>query len=302
MLKLKKSTYALILANIILFFLLLIAWHSNRVRYSLQTRIIRLAPNEIISEAEEIILKLPKNIASPFLNEFRIVKRGEAFLLKRDYGEFYIQPDLIKRFFYVLNMEEHAIFITNNLNEYSSYSVDEYSAFNIRFIGQNKEILLDLHVGKLDVTGQLRYVRRGNVPSSVFCVSDAISPFLNTLPSFWLDMEVYRAKLNGNQINTIEMNENMVLRTLEKEAYFVALEKTISSLTAIDIFDGLPIENNTTKTFTITLERNESISIFCTPIESGDFILFDSRNKNAYILSAYSQKRLMENVEAIIKS
>lgn len=298
--QLKKSTKALILANVILFFLLLIALFTNKIIASVQTRIIRLAPNAIISETEEIILKLPKNIASPLLNEFRIIKRGEAFLLKRDYGEFYIQPELIGRFFSVLNKEEHALFITNNFSEYSSYALDESSAFNIRFVARNKEILLDLYIGKLDVTGQLRYIRRGNVPSSVFCISDAISPFLNTQPSFWLDMQVYKAKLNGNQINSIEMNENMVLRTLEREAYFATLEKTLSSLTAIDIFDNFSVENNTTQTFTIRLERNEEISISSTPLESGDFILFDSRGKNAYILSAYSQKRLMESVDAIM--
>lgn len=298
--QLKRSTKTLILANTILFFLLAIALFTNKIITSVQTRIIRLAPNEIISEAQEIILKLPKNIASPFLNEFKIVKRGSAFLLKRDYGEFYIQPELMRRFFSVLNKDEHALFITNNFSEYSSYSLDEASAFNIRFIAENKEILLELYVGQLDVTGQLRYVRRGNVQSSVFCVSDAISPFLNTSPSFWLDMQVYKAKLNNNQINSIEMNDNIVLRTLEKEAEFIALEKALSSLTAIDIFDSLPIENQTTETFTITLERNESLSISCTPLESGDFILFDSRGKNAYILSAYSQKRLMESVEAIV--
>ena len=299
--QLKKSTQFLILANIILFLLLLIALFTNKIIASVQTRIIRLAPNAIISETEEIILKLPKNIASPLLNEFRIIKRGEAFLLKRDYGEFYIQPELIGRFFSVLNKEEHALFITNNFNEYSSYALDELSAFNIRLIAGNKEILVDLYVGKVDVTGQLRYIRRGNVPSSVFCISDAISPFLNTLPSFWLDMQVYKAKLNNNQINGIEMNENRVLRTLEKEAEFITLEKTLSSLTAIDVFDNFPIENNTTQTFTILLERNETISISFTPLENGDFILFDSRGKNAYILSAYSKKRLMESVETILK-
>ena len=300
MLHLRKSTYSLILANLILLFLLLVALCTNRQHSSLQTRLLRLAPNEIISEAQEIILKLPKNIASPFLNEFKIVKRGSAFLLERDYGEFYIQPELMRRFFSVLNKEEHALFITDNFNEYSSYSLDEYSVFSIRFIAQNKEILLDLYVGQLDVTGQLRYIRRGNVPSSVFAVSDAINPFLNTSPSFWLDMQVYKAKLQENQINSIEMNENRVLRTLEKEEQFTALEKMLSSLTAIDIFDGLPIENQKTQTFNITLERNESISIFCTPLENGDFILFDNRRKNADILSAYSQKRPIESVEAII--
>ena len=299
--QLKKSTQFLILVNIILFLLLLIALFTNKIIASVQTRIIRLAPNAIISETEEIILKLPKNIASPLLNEFRIIKRGEAFLLKRDYGEFYIQPELIGRFFSVLSKEEYALFITNNFNEYSSYALDEDSAFNIRFVARNKEILLDLHIGKLDVTGQLRYIRRGNVPSSVFCISDAISPFLNTLPSFWLDMQVYKAKLNNNQINGIEMNENRVLRTLEKEAEFITLEKTLSSLTAIDIFDNFPIENNTTQTFTILLERNESISISSTPLENGDFILFDSRGKNTYILSAYSQKRLVESIKAIMR-
>jgi len=114
-------------------------------------------------------------------------------------------------------------------------------------------------------------------------------------------MQVYKAKLNNNQINGIEMNENRVLRALEKEAEFITLEKTLSSLTAIDVFDNFPIENNTTQTFTIALERNESISISFTPLENGDFILFDSRGKNAYILSAYSKKRLMESVETILK-
>lgn len=299
--QLKKSTKFLILANVILFFLLLIALFTNKIIISVQTRVVRLAPDAIIMDAQEIILKLPKNIASPLLNEFKIIKRGEAFLLKRDYGEFYIQPELMGRFFSVLNKKEHALFITNNFNEYSSYALDEDSAFNIRFVAQNKEILLDLYIGKLDVTGQLRYIRRGNVPSSVFCVSDAISPFLNTLPSFWLDMQVYSAKLNKNQINSIEMGENRVLRTLEKEAEFITLEKTLSSLTAIDVFDSFPIEDNTTQTFTIVLERNESISISFTPLENGDFILFDSRGKNAYILSAYSKRRLMECVETILR-
>lgn len=298
---LKKSTLYLISLNLVLICLLFIAQCTNKKTSSKHSRMLRLVPNAIISETEEIILKLPKSIASPLLNEFRIIKRGEAFLLKRDYSEFYIQPELIGRFFSVLNVEEHAIFITDNFSEYQAYALDESSAFNIRFIALNKDVLLDLYIGKLDETGQLRYVRRGNVASSVFCVSNAIAPFLNTLPSFWLDMQVYKAKLNNNQINSIEMNETRVLRTLEKDADFVSLEKIISSLTAIDIFDNLPVENDATKTFTITLERNERISISCTPLENGDFILFDSRGKNAYILSAYSKKRLMESVEAIIK-
>ncbi|MGP1438743.1 MAG: DUF4340 domain-containing protein, partial [Treponema sp.] len=247
--KLKKSTLILISINLILLLLISISKCTNKNTISRQTRIIRLVPKTIINEIDEIILKLPKNLASPLLDEFRIIKRKEAFLLKRNYGEFYIHPELIERFFSVLNMEEHALFITDNFREYDAYAVDELSAFNIRFVSKNKDIL-DLYIGKLDVTGQLRYIRRGNVASSVLCVSDAISPFLNTLPSFWLDMQLYKAKLNNNQINGIEINGNKVLRTFEKEKDFVSLEKALSSLTAIDIFDNLPIKNKATQNFT----------------------------------------------------
>ena len=179
------------------------------------------------------------------------------------------------------------------------YGISEDESFSFRFIGKNEEILLDLYIGFPDSTEYLRYIRRGSVASSVIAVEDNISTFLTSSPLFWLDMQIYKAKFMNDNILEINMKNEVAIRNKQNDLFFKMLEKTLSSLTMINIFDGLPIENDKTKTFTIKLEKGSDLSISLTPLENEDYILFDNTGKGSYIISSYSTKKLIEKIENI---
>lgn len=299
MIKLKPSTITLILINVSLFILLLIAQCTKKIKYDPKEYIVRLVPPSILKETKTIVLSSNKKNTLPVNSSFKIIKKEKTYILKKGRHEYYIKIDLIERLFKELVRERKAYFITNNFSDYIYYGISEDESFSFRFIGKNEEILLDLYIGFPDSTEYLRYIRRGSIASSVIAVEDNISTFLTSSPLFWLDMQIYKAKFMNDNILEINMKNEVAIRNKQNDLFFKMLEKTLSSLTMINIFDGLPIENDKTKTFTIKLEKGSDLSISLTPLENEDYILFDNTGKGSYIISSYSTKKLIEKIENI---
>lgn len=296
---LKKSTIILIFINISVFFLLLIA-RCKMISLSEKNLALsmKLLPPSILKDTKEIVLNSPSSATAS--SSFRIIKEEPAWLLKMRYSSYYVKKDKIEAFISLLSKDMDAYFITDNLRDYHYYGVDDDSSFNVRFIGSDKNILLDIYFGSSDAVHLNRYVRRGNVSSSVFSVPDGMSHFLLSDASFWVDMQVYKEKLNGNHITYIEQNDERIWRDEKNEEVFLNLEKTLASLTMINVFDGLRVKREKTFKCTFGLEIGKALDVFMEEMEGGDYIFFDNSNEfTPYILSAYSKNRLQEAIDAL---
>ena len=290
----------LIVLNIVLTFAILFVQCTKHVKAENHLGTTSLVPKAIINASEEIILKERNASASSI--PLKIVKSGGTFFIRR--GErnenvYYVKEDVIERFFKMLTQEVSFTFITNNFYDYASYSISEETAFSIRFVGEKKEVLLDIYFGCLDATGERQYARRGNVASSVLSIEDIASSFLTTEPSFWVDMQIYKEKLKNNHITSIEVGNEAVRRSLADDALFFQVEQVLKSLTMINIYDGTLNESNKSKHISITFEKGDNIEISITPLETTDFIFWDNRG-GTYILSSYSHKRLMEKINLLL--
>lgn len=289
----------LICLNIFLLLAIAFAQCTKHITKEINQSVIRLVPRAIIDASSEIILKDSKTSDSSL--PLHITRSGKAFFIRR--GErkenvYYVKEDVIERFFKMLNQEVSSFFITDSISDYASYSISEETAFSIRFIGENKEVLLDVYFGSCDATGERQYARRGNVSSSVLSIEDIASSFLTTEPSFWLNMQIYKEKLKNNHITSIEVGEEQV--ALHTSGEMSEVEEALKSLTMIGVYDGVANETSESKHLSISFEKGEKIEIVITPLETGDFILWDNRG-GTYILSSYSHKRLMEKINASLE-
>ena len=295
-----RNVLNLIVLNILLFFAIGLTQCMHHIKKETHIGTIKLVPQAIINASKEIILTSKDTSVSK--HPLKIVKNGGTFFIRRgEKGEniYYLREDIIERFFKMLNQEVHSSFITDNFYEYASYAVSEGDAFSIRFVGEKKDVLLDVYFGMLDATGERQYVRRGNVASSVLSIEDIASSFLTTEPSFWLDMQIYKEKLRNNHITSIEAGNETTARTFINDALFSELEDALKKLTMIDIYDGIANTTYESKHIGLALEHGEKIEISITPLETGDFIFWDNRG-GAYILSSYSHKRLMEKINTLV--
>ncbi len=295
--RLKTRTILLIFFNLAILLLLFFAKCEKRKILGENTGSIRLLLPTTLKDAKEIVLTERDGIQ---VSSLRIIKEEPAWRLKAKHCSYYIKKDLIESFLFSLTREVDAYFITNNFRLYSSYKLDEDSAFNLRIIGSDGNILQDIYFGSKDVTGQRIYARRGNVASSVISIFDFASPFLCATPSFWVEMQVYKEKLKKNHITYVENGgEEKIFRTLKNEDAFLKLEHTLSSLTMINIFDGARRETERTTRLTFGMEEGEAFSLSITELESGDSVFVDEGSKATYILSAYSKNRFLEALEAL---
>lgn len=289
--KLKTSTSALIIFNIILCLFLLFSFIAENKKQKQEIRKLALVPPAVIETAQEIIFNLPADSVSSFFTEFKIIKENKNYILKTDNGKFYIRRDLIERFFSVLTIPQQTIFITADIKQYADYGLTANTAANIKFISSTGEILSDIYFGKIDAVGNSRYVT-ANLRTAVLSVPDNIAPFLNIRPGFWLDLQIYKSVFKNDSIQSLKIKDKIILRSAENTNSFGKLEKTLAQLNCIDIFTNLPVHNSRTEYFSIESGNKNKMIIALTPLEHGDFILSDSRSENAYVLSAYSKLRL----------
>lgn len=277
--------------------LIILAQCTKKTIAEKEIKQISLIPFALIKESKEIILSSPKSILHP--SQIKIVKKDSIYIVQKGNGYYYAKQDLMMRFFACLSKNTSSYIISSNYSEYTNYSLDEKSAFNIRLVGEDREILIDLYIGSLDATGERQYIRRGALSSQILSIDDVASPFLTTENAFWVDMQPFKAKLKNNVLISVTRKEEIAVREKSLESSFANLEELFSSLTMIDVFDGLRAENTHTSSFTFRFEKGDDLTISLSPLENGDYIFFDTSGRGSYILSGYSQKRLLQAINAL---
>ena len=79
------------------------------------------------------------------------------------------------------------------------------------------------------------------------------------------------------------------------------METFLKQFSCIDIFPAFPITNSETQELNLILGTGEKIEILLTPMESGDFILFDSASNNSYVISGYTKRRIDSILNSIFE-
>jgi len=299
MVRLKKSTIALIFTNLVLIILLMIAQCTKIQKKDRDAYIIKLAPKTLIDRSERIILRAPKRL--PYLLELAIVKKNGIYMLEKGKYSYYPKEGVINRFFSALDQKIRSYSIGGSPYDYSFYGLDDDNAFNIRFVSSTGEILLDLYLGSSNATDQMRYIRRGGSSTAISSTEDVASSFLNVESSFWIDMQPLKGKLYKAKITSLSLQEETVLREKDSDEKFIGVEKALSSLTMIDTFDSLALEGERTESFSFTLDVGGKFSIYMSPLDNGDYVFFDNIKSQPYILSAYSKKRLVKAIMKVLE-
>lgn len=299
-LNLKLSTKILIIFNILLCLIIFFVFIADNNKTKNRTYMLSLIPPAIFENANEIIFNIPSDSVSSIFTEFKITKENGNYILKTVNGKFYIRSELIERFFFTLTEKQETVFITSDINQYPDYGLEINTAANIRFVSENREILSDIYFGKIDAVGSSRYVTT-NLKTAVLSIPDNIAPFLNISPAFWLDLQIYKSLFKGDSIQSLEIKNEIILRSGKNDTAFSDLEKTLTQLNCIDIFTALPKISADTQYFSVILGSKKKIKISMTPLEHGDLILSDSRSENAYIISSYSKSRIDSSISDVLK-
>lgn len=295
--KLKKYTQALIFANI--FFLLSLIFVSipkneaNVFNTSLVSR-------QNIENIDEIVFTIPDNSLPPRFNELRLIKKKDKFVLSTQSGEYKVQPALIERLFSVLSTKQNFKFVSDDIKQYINFGLDEDHAARLQLLRSDKTIMGDFVFGKKDTLGINRYVRI-DARTKIFIMPDVLSSFLTVNNNFWLDLQIYKYRFEKNSIQLIEKNKQLITRSDKHKEKFGELETFLKQFSCIDIFPAFPITNSETQELNLILGTGEKIEIFFTPMESGDFILFDSASNNPYVISGYTKRRIDSILDAIFE-
>ena len=296
--KLKKYTQALIFANI--FFLLNLIFVSipkneaNVFNTSLVSR-------QNIENIDEIVFTIPDNSLPPRFNELRLIKKKDKFVLSTQSGEYKVQPALIERLFSVLSTKQNFRFVSDDIKQYINFGLDEDHAARLQLLRSDKTIMGDLVFGKNDTLGINRYVRI-DARTKIFIMPDVLASFLTVKSNFWLDLQIYKYKFENNSIQLIEKNKQLITRSDKHKEKFGELETFLKQFSCIDIFPAFPITNSETQELNLILGTGEKIKIFFTPMESGDFILFDSASNNSYVISGYTKRRIDSILNSIFEN
>lgn len=295
--KLKKYTQALIFANI--FFLLSLIFVSipkneaNVFNTSLVSR-------QNIENIDEIVFTIPDNSLPPRFNELRLIKKKDKFVLSTQSGEYKVQPALIERLFSVLSTKQNFRFVSDDIKQYINFGLDEDHAARLQLLRSDKTIMGDFVFGKKDTLGINRYVRI-DARTKIFIMPDVLASFLTVNNNFWLDLQIYKYRFEKNSIQLIEKNKQIITRSDKNKEKFDELETFLKQFSCIDIFPAFPITNSETQELNLTLGTGEKIEILLTPMESGDFILFDSASNNSYVISGYTKRRIDSILNSIFE-
>ncbi|UTY29146.1 DUF4340 domain-containing protein [Treponema putidum] len=296
--KLKKYTQILIFANI--FFLLSLIF-LNIPKNEANVFNISFVLKQNIENIYEIVFTIPDNSLPPRFNELRLIKKKDKFILSTQSGEYKVQPALIERFFSVLSTKQNFKFVSNDIKQYINFGLDEDHAARLQLLRSDKTIIGDFVFGKNDTLGINRYVRI-DARTKIFIMPDVLASFLTVKTNFWLDLQIYKYKFENNSIQLIEKNKQLITRSDKHKEKIDELETFLKQFSCIDIFPAFPITNSETQELNLTLGTGEKINIFLTPMESGDFILFDSGFSNSYVISGYTKRRIDSILDSIFEN
>ncbi|UTC65144.1 DUF4340 domain-containing protein [Treponema sp. OMZ 788] len=286
--KLKKYTQTLIFINI---FFLLVLIFVNIPKPEADIFNGSFVSKQNIKNIDEIIFTIPDNSLPPRFNELRLIKKKDNFILNTQAGEYKVQPELIERLFSVLSTKQNFKLISDSVKQYTNFGLDEDHASRLQLLRSDKTIIGDFVFGKNDTLGINRYVRI-DARTKIFIMPDVMSSFLTLRPGVWLDLQIYKHKLDKGSIRLIEKNKGSIIRSNKNEKAFDELETFLKQFSCIDIFPAFLINNSETEEVKLILGSREEIKILFTPMEGGDFILFDSALNNSYVISGYTKRRI----------
>lgn len=295
--KLKKYTQALIFANI--FFLLSLIFVSipkNEANVFNTSLVLK----QNIENIDEIVFTIPDNSLPPRFNELRLIKKKDKFVLSTQSGEYKVQSALIERLVSVLSTKQNFRFVSDDIKQYINFGLDEDHAARLQLLRSDKTIMGDFVFGKSDTLGINRYVRI-DARTKIFIMPDVLASFLTVKSNFWLDLQIYKYKFENNSIQLIEKNKQFISRSDKHKEKFGELETFLKQFSCIDIFPAFPITNSETQELNLILGTGEKIEILLTPMESGDFILFDSASNNSYVISGYTKRRIDSILNSIFE-
>ncbi len=300
-LKRNKRIKILTIINILLIIVLVFSLLPKNQKENFITPLLQ---KQQLDEIQEIILTIPDNSFPVNFNIVRLLKKNQEFIFYTGAdteiitNKYKVSKNVIDRLFTTLNTAQNFIFVSDSPKRFSNFDLDKDKAIQMQIIGENKTILREFFFGKQDTLGTNRFVRIDS-RTKVFIVQDFIAPFLTFKRNFWIDLQIYKETFSKNKIQSIQKDARHIIRSQNNNSEFNELELFLKQFSCIDIFPASPPVSIKTKSIKLFLGNGDEHKIEITPTESGDYILFDFKLGNAFIISAYTKKRidgLIENL------
>ncbi len=285
----------LIVINLVLLIILALSFIPKTEKQIFYTSLLK---ENQISEVQEIILSIPDNSLPPVFSEIKLRKEKNNFVLIADEGKYIVPPELMERFFTALTLKNTFVFQSDSPKQFKNFRLDKNSAISMKLIRNDKSILAEFIFGKKDTLGTGRFVRIDS-RTRIFRMRDTLSSFLTLQRSYWLDLQIYKRLFVQNKIQSIEKDAEHIMRNKTNDDFFKELESFLKGFSCIDIFPAKNVSSISSESFSIFLGNGDKIKIEFTPMDSGDYILYDSKLKNAFVISSYSKNRIFNILEKL---
>jgi len=257
-----------------------------------------LFPAQDFGAVQEIRFSIPSKAEPVEMGKMTLTKSGNKFYLRTANGIYPVRQQIIDRFFSLLGVSRSFTAISEKPRDYPYYALEDERAARITLVRNDKTILADLFFGAADAVGSGRYVRTGR-SVKVFLIDNGIEPFLTIAAPFWLDLQIYAALFRGTSIQALEYGNRFAIRDEANEAAFRSLELFLEKFSCIDVYSAPALQNPQTVRAHLTLgDGSERIFSF-SPLQSGDYVFFDTRSSNAYLISGYTCSQLIRQLEAV---
>lgn len=285
---LTKRTNLLILLNCILLLCLIFIYIPKRSIQKINTTLLH---HSEINNITEIILTVPNKSLPLNFTELKLIKKNSDFVYKTEYSDFKIKQTLIDNLFKTLTTKKDFIFITDKISQYANFGLSKNDAIKMQLLRNDKTIAGEFIFGKKDTLGTSIYIQP-DARTKIFKMLDTISPFLTLNTNFWINLQIYKTKFEKNSIQEIHKNNLRTTRSSQNDERFLALETFLSQFSCIDIFPTMPITSPQTEYTEFVLGNNEGLILGTTPLENGDYILFEDNSKTAFVISGYTKNRI----------
>ncbi|MGP1455743.1 MAG: DUF4340 domain-containing protein [Treponema sp.] len=259
----------------------------------------RLIPAQDRNEIAEIRFFIPTKAEPVEMGNMVLKKRQGRFYLVAESRHYAVRDTIIERFFSVLAQPRAFIPISKSVRTYADYGIDDAHAAKIVLVKQDGTFAAELFFGITDTLGINRYVRTGR-SLTVFAIDNAVDPFLTIAHGFWLDLQLYKALFAQTSIQNLEMGKHYIIRNLENAKDFSALEHFLQTCTCIGLYTAPVLQSPATENIRLLLGSGDTLQLFFTPLQNGDYVFFDNRSPNAYVISGYTAAQLLQKVHALI--
>lgn len=260
-----------------------------------------LIPETDMSDISEIHFSIPTRAEPVEMGEMTLVREGSRFYLRTVNGHYPVRTEIIDRFFGLLYAKRSFLSIAAHPKRYVDYGLDKTHASHLVFKKQDGTILSELFFGMTDTAGLGEYVRLGT-SIKVFLIDNDFRPFLTVAAPFWLDLQIYAALMRGTSIQGVEYGRDTATRTEANAHAFVALERFLEKCSCIDVYSAPPLQGPHTLSVYLSLGDGTGLRFSGTPLQSGDYVFFDSRDTKTYLMSAYTFTQLMKHVRAVMEN